>query len=174
MKKILSVLTALVLVFALLMGTACADEAFLNVFHDNGFVTERHNMPEKGLKYARYAIALEEGIVDQHELFHKWGKVRAMYNSALIPAEGKSQIEKEQILAQMYKAYEDVIAEEFVGTDYVIYDSYVVFTLYYFDLDKKENVHKLAEYGIVEAGADYLSFKQCDKVWLEAGYAKED
>ncbi len=173
MKKILFAVISLMLIFAMLMSAACAeDEAYINVFRTAECIPEMHSAVD-GCKWGRFSILLEGNIIDQQEIFYKWGKVRYMYNTVYIPMEGASQLEKEQVLAQMYNTFEDVLNEDFVGAYHLIYNSFVVFSIYYLDLDVKENVRKLGEYGIVDYGVDYLSAKKCEEVWLEAGYAKE-
>jgi len=180
MKKILSALTALVLVLALLMGSACAwggpnfdMDGFNEIFRSRSLVHYfDFNVPGPGEYGSVYAAVLQDGIIDVHEFAAKSGELYMfeMVNTIYYPFIGLNSTERAALENEIRGIYAAIDAEKFVDVSYSMQNDYLLIKIYYKNLDKKKNVRVLGEYGLVPEGTEVISYNDTVKNLEFSGY----
>jgi len=167
MKKILSAAAAMLIALSLLMGTACASayetESFSEIFHNRSLVPNI-------VGGAQYVGITPEGIVDLHQYLAYGDEVYRWINTIYYPMAGLSAAEKSAVEANIKASFDAIDEEDFVGIVYWNESDYFVTNISYEKLNKKKNVRKLGEYGVVSQGSEVISLSMSREAMEEAGY----
>ena len=167
MKKILSAAAAMLIALSLLMGTACASayetESFSEIFHNRSLVPNI-------VGGTQYVGITPEGIVDLHQYLAYSDEVYTWINTLYYPMAGLSAEEKSAMEANIKATFAAIDEEDFVEITYWNESDYFAANISYEKLNKKKNVRKLGEYGVVSYGSEAISLRMSKEAREEDGY----
>ena len=173
MKKILSALTALVLVLALLTGAASAQSytSYDDIFADNWII----QFPQLFLMldYYAYAIAMPDGVIDCMEYGVDGNMICEWVETIYIPTEGLNAEEKAALEYDMQQTFAAADAESFCEVTTNQLNNYLTIVLKFTDLEDKANIERLAALGFADPGVDYLGIDLTEQNLLAQGYLKD-
>jgi len=173
MKKILSALTALVLVIALLAGSACAQgySSYDDIFNQHMIF----HFPQIFIMMDRsaYAGVTEDGIVDCIEYGVEGDTICEWVETIYFPLAGVTQEEYATMQDRLHSIYDVIDAEFFASVSYEYLTTYYKMTLKITDLDNPNYVHRLTELGLLTEYIDIISMSLTEQNLLAQGYLKD-
>jgi len=178
MKKIISAAIAMMLILALLSGTACAQSMypeFREIFESRSLTPVfMLDILRPGKPSVVLAGVFPDGIVDLHEIAGKndSDEIQAMANFIYFPFAGMNSEERMIAESNIQAQYAALDAEAFIEISYWMEDDYFVVEINYQDLDVKENVRSLSKFGMMPEGKDSISFEDTKNSFLSQGYVE--
>lgn len=173
MKKILSAIIALMMTLALLTGAAFAE----NTSYDDIFTSRmifRVDSMFFMLDYYGYAIAMPDGVIDCNEYGVNGNVIEEWVETMYFPIEGMNEEEIAVLDYNIQMSFAGVASEDFCEASYEVMNNYYKVLIRFTDLDVHANVHKLAEYGFVASGVDYLGIGVTEQNLMSQGYLKNE
>ena len=172
MKKILSALTALVLVIALLAGSAFAESYTFDDIFTERLIIQAPSLFLMKDRYA-YAAVTTDGIVDCIEYGAEGDVICDWVETIYFPLAGVTQEEYATMQDRLHSIYDVIDAELFASVSYDYMTSYYKMTLKITDLDNPNYVHRLVDLGLLTEQMDIISISLTEQSLLAQGYLKD-
>lgn len=158
-------------------SSATPSSEFSQVFWENGINTPDSDFAGQGLDTVSYAIAYDNGVVENLEYVYEDGCVLAYIDTMFVPVFGQTEEYKAALDESVRTNLAQLTSLSFCQLSSYEDNGFYVYKLIYTDLDQKENVRQLSKTDVVilpegETSMEKIGIRFTEDSLLASGYVK--